>query len=67
MTISPSLSSENLSKAHWQTPRSHALACLSVEQVRQIENQAFKAVDSWLMMRAAGMRSARKILDLLQH
>lgn len=67
MTPSISLSSENLTKAHWLTPRGNAQPCLTVDQVRDIESQAFEMVDSWLMMKAAGMRSARKILDLLQH
>lgn len=67
MTPIISLRSENLIKAHWLTPRGYAQPCLDVDQIRDIENKAFELVDSWLLMKAAGMRSARKILDLLQH
>lgn len=61
------LSSENVAKAHWLTPRSHSLPCLTVDQVREVEQAAFSLTESWTLMKAAGKRSARKILDLLQH
>lgn len=61
------MSSTNLSQAHWLDPREHNLPVYSVADIRQLEAMAFDEVDSYLLMQAAGMRSARKIIDLLQH
>lgn len=66
MTLSISLNCENLSKANWLTLREHTQPCLTVEQIRKVETQAFGMVDSWLLMQAAGIRSAQKILELFE-
>ncbi len=58
------LNESNLSSANWLVPGTKALPCLTVEQIRSVEQQAFELIDSWLIMRAAGFRATEKILEL---
>jgi len=58
---------DNLSQAHWQQPGQNTLPVLSVKQIRALEHAAFEQTDSFLLMQAAGIRSAMKILDQIAH
>lgn len=61
------LNTQNLTEARWLSPASHDLPVLNVAQIRQVEQAAFRRVDSFLLMQAAGLRSARKIGDWVDH
>ncbi|MCQ8896203.1 NAD(P)H-hydrate dehydratase [Limnobacter humi] len=56
-----------LEAAAWQPAHQQDWLVLSVEQVRQVEHAAFREVASYILMQAAGQRSAQKIMDLVQH
>lgn len=58
---------ENLTHANWQQPGLNTLPVLSVAQVRMFEQTAFAQIDSFLLMQAAGIRSALKIVDQIVH
>lgn len=51
----------------WLYPREDHFPVLTVAQTRAAEEAAFKAVDSFELMKAAGERSAARILDDLRH
>lgn len=61
------LHTDNLSHADWQQAGEHTLPVLTVKQIRTLESKAFEQVDSFLLMQAAGIRSALKIKDQLTH
>ncbi|HEX4855950.1 MAG TPA: NAD(P)H-hydrate epimerase, partial [Limnobacter sp.] len=56
---------ENLGQANWQQPGEASLPVLSVRQIRLLEEAAFRLTDSFLLMQAAGIRSAIRIADKL--
>ena len=58
------LSPDNLDQANWLQAGQNTLPVLSVMQIRQLEVAAFERVDSFLLMHAAGLRSARKIAEI---
>jgi hydroxyethylthiazole kinase-like uncharacterized protein yjeF len=58
---------ENLSHANWQQLDQKSMPVLSVEQIRALEQAAFTHIDSFLLMQAAGVRSALKIVDQIVH
>lgn len=58
---------DNLSQAHWLQPGQNTLPVLSVKQIRALEQTAFDQTDSFLLMQAAGIRSALKIVDQIAH
>lgn len=57
------LNPENLTFAHWKSLREFDLPVCNVEQIRQVEHSAFEKVDSFLMMQAAGFRTAQRIIQ----
>lgn len=61
------LNLENLNIAHWKSPREFDLPVGDVAQIRQLENAAFEKVDSFLMMQAAGFRTAQHIIQEVGH
>lgn len=61
------LNHDNLNCANWQQAGQNTLAVLSVKQTRALENKAFGQTDSFLLMQAAGVRSALKIVDQIVH
>lgn len=65
MGMKVTLNESNLSTSNWLKPGIQALPCLTVKQIRAVEEQAFELVDSWMLMRAAGFRATDKILNLL--
>ena len=56
---------ENLHQTNWQQPGHNTMPVLSVQQVRALENAAFEHTDSFLLMQAAGIRTALKIMEQL--
>lgn len=52
-----------LREAHWVKPGDQTLPVLDVVAIRRVEESAFKQVGSFLLMQAAGIRSAQRILD----
>jgi ADP-dependent NAD(P)H-hydrate dehydratase / NAD(P)H-hydrate epimerase len=58
---------ENLGHANWQQVDQKTMPVLSVNQIRALEMAAFARVDSFLLMQAAGVRSALKIIDQISH
>lgn len=58
---------ENLGHANWQQVDQKSMPVLSVKQIRALEQAAFAQVDSFLLMQAAGVRSALKIVDQIVH
>lgn len=65
--LQPALNPDNLTHAHWQQPEQDTLPVLSVKQVRALEHAAFAQTDSFLLMQAAGLRTALKIVDQVAH
>jgi hydroxyethylthiazole kinase-like uncharacterized protein yjeF len=65
--LQPALNPDNLTHANWQQPGHNTLPVLSVKQVRALEHAAFAHTDSFLLMQAAGLRSAQKIVDQVAH
>lgn len=61
------LNPENLNSANWKSLREHDLPVCDVEQIRQLEKTAFSMVDSFLMMQAAGFRTAQHIIQDIGH
>lgn len=61
------LNPENLNIAHWKSPREFDLPVCDVEQIRQVEHTAFEKIDSFLMMQAAGFRTAQHIIQEVAH
>ncbi|MDH4394979.1 MAG: NAD(P)H-hydrate dehydratase [Limnobacter sp.] len=61
------LNLENLNTANWKSVREHDLPVCNVEQIRQLEEAAFAKVDSYLMMQAAGFRTAQHVVQELTH
>lgn len=58
---------DNLNHAKWLQPGQNTLPVLSVKQIRALENAAFEQTDSFLLMQAAGIRSALKIAEQIAH
>ena len=58
---------ENLGHANWQQVDQKSMPVLSVTQIRALEQTAFAHIDSFLLMQAAGVRSALKIVDQIIH
>lgn len=58
---------ENLGHANWQQLDQKSMPVLSVKQIRALEQAAFAHIDSFLLMQAAGVRSALKIVDQIVH
>ncbi|MFN7506495.1 MAG: NAD(P)H-hydrate epimerase, partial [Limnobacter sp.] len=58
---------ENLGHANWQQVDQKSMPVLSVSQIRALEQAAFSQIDSFLLMQAAGVRSALKIIDQVTH
>lgn len=58
---------ENLGHANWQQVDQKSMPVLSVKQIRTLEQAAFAQIDSFLLMQAAGVRSALKIVDQIVH
>lgn len=58
---------DNLTQAHWLQPGQNTLPVLSVKQIRTLEQAAFEQTDSFLLMQAAGIRSALKIAEQIAH
>lgn len=58
---------DNLTQSSWQQPGLHTLPVCSVAQIRELECVAFQQVDSFDLMKAAGLRSAAKIKEQQQH
>lgn len=58
---------ENLGHANWQQVDQKSMPVLSVKQIRALEQAAFAQIDSFLLMQAAGVRSALKIVDQIVH
>lgn len=67
MPESIKLQADNLHQANWQQIGQDTLPVLSVGQIRELESAAFEQIDSFLLMQAAGIRSALKIADELAH
>ena len=65
--LQPALNPDNLTHANWQQPGHNTLHVLSVKQVRSLEHAAFAQTDSFLLMQAAGLRTALKIADQIAH
>ena len=65
--LQPALNIHNLTHANWQQPGYDTLPVLSVKQVRALEQAAFAQTDSFLLMQAAGLRTALKIVDQIVH
>jgi hydroxyethylthiazole kinase-like uncharacterized protein yjeF len=65
--LQPALNPDNLTHANWQQPGHDTLPVLSVKQVRALEHAAFAQTDSFLLMQAAGLRTALKIVDQIAH
>lgn len=61
------LNPDDLNCANWQQPGQNTVPVLSVKQNRALENRAFGQTDSFLLMQAAGVRSALKIVDQIVH
>ncbi|WP_372521232.1 NAD(P)H-hydrate dehydratase [Limnobacter sp.] len=61
------LNPENLTHGHWQRPGEARLPVLSVAQIRAVEAAAFAEIDSFVLMQAAGLRTAHKLLDQFSH
>ncbi|HEX4843039.1 MAG TPA: NAD(P)H-hydrate dehydratase [Limnobacter sp.] len=61
------LPEERLAQGQWQAPGDTRLPVLTVAQIRAVETAAFAKVDSFQLMRAAGLRTAHKLLDQLAH
>lgn len=51
----------------WLYPREDSFPVLTVAQTRSAEQAAFQTIDSFELMKAAGERSAARILDDLRH
>lgn len=58
---------ENLGHANWLQLDQKSMPVLSVKQIRAMEQAAFSHIDSFLLMQAAGVRSALKIVDQIAH
>lgn len=58
---------ENLGHSNWQQVDQKSMPVLSVKQIRLVEQTAFAQVDSFLLMQAAGVRSALKMMDQIVH
>jgi ADP-dependent NAD(P)H-hydrate dehydratase / NAD(P)H-hydrate epimerase len=58
---------ENLGHANWRQLDQKSMPVLSVRQIRTLEQTAFSHIDSFLLMQAAGVRSALKIVDQIVH
>lgn len=65
--LQPALNPDNLTHANWQQPGHDTLPVLSVKQVRALEHAAFAQTDSFLLMQAAGLRTALKIVAQIAH
>lgn len=59
------LPTEQLPQANWVSVGLEPSLVLNVEQIRVIEKTAFEQIDSFLLMQAAGLRSAQKIANLV--
>jgi hydroxyethylthiazole kinase-like uncharacterized protein yjeF len=59
------LSPDNLCKANWQRLGQQTLPVLSVNQIRLLEKVVFEQIDPFLLMQAAGVRAALRIVELV--
>ncbi|HEX4916948.1 MAG TPA: NAD(P)H-hydrate dehydratase [Limnobacter sp.] len=61
------LTEDRLAHGQWHAPGDTRLPVLTVAQIRTVEIAAFAQLDSFVLMRAAGLRTAHKLLDHLAH
>lgn len=57
------LTEQNIAHPQWLALGAHDLPVLDVVQVRELEQACFAQVDSFLMMKAAGLRAAQWLLQ----